>query len=113
MADVRSNQKFYFRDTHGIVHRKRVDKIWRDEAPNSAENVRFRNATKGTLKAQVLVIALCDEAGQTNGRRLVISCDRTGAIKYSLTNSQGSAAATVLSPTSTLLDRTSNPRSEK
>ena len=91
MADVRSNQKFYFRDTHGIVHRKRMDKIWRDEAPNSAENVRFRNATKGTLKAQVLVIALCDEAGQTNGRRLVISCDRTGAIKYSLTNSQGSA----------------------
>ena len=25
MADVRSYQKFYFRDTHGIVHRKRVD----------------------------------------------------------------------------------------
>ena len=28
---------------------------------------------------------------QTNGRRLVIICDRIGAIKYSLTNSQGSA----------------------
>jgi len=91
MADVRSHQKFYYRDTHGIVHKKRVDKIWRDEAPNSAENLRFRNATKGTLKAQVLVIALCDEAGQTNGRRLVISCDKTGAIKYSLSNAEASA----------------------
>jgi hypothetical protein len=91
MGDVRSNQKFYFRDTHGIVHRKCVDKIWRDEAPNLAENVGLPNSTKRTLKAQVLVIVLCDEAGQTNGRRLVISCHKTGAIKYSLSNAQGSA----------------------
>jgi len=46
---------------------------------------------KSTLKAQVLVIALCDKDGLANGRSLVISCDGTGAIKYSLTNAQDSA----------------------
>jgi SRSO17 transposase len=91
LADVRSNQKFYFQDSSGAVHEKRVDKIWRDYAPSLAQNVSFRNATKGTLKAQVLVIALCDKDATANDRSLVISCDGTGAIKYSLTNAQGSS----------------------
>jgi SRSO17 transposase len=90
LADVRSNQKFYCQDSSGAVHEKRVDKIWRDYAPSLAQNVSFRNATKGTLKAQVLVIALCDKHAIANGRSLVISCDGTEAIKYSLTNAQGS-----------------------
>ena len=91
LADVRSNQKFSFQDHDGVVHEQRVDKIWRDYAPRLAQNVSFRNATKGTLKAQVLRIALCDKDGLTNGRSLVISCDGTGAIKYSLTNALGNA----------------------
>ena len=91
LADVRSNQKFSFQDPDGLVHEERVDKIWRDYAPSLAQKVSFRNATKGTLKAQVLVIALCDKDGLANGRSLVISCDGAGAIKYSLTNAQGSA----------------------
>ena len=89
MADVRSNQFIFEILTESCTEARGQDLARRGS--NSAENACFRNATKGTLKAQVLVIALCDEAGQTNGRRLVISCDRTGAIKYSLTNSQGSA----------------------
>jgi len=91
LADVRSNQRFYFKapnrdDADETVYQQRVDKIWREYAPSCTQSVRFRQASKGTLKAQVLVLELCDQHGVANGRRLVISCDQAGAIKYSLTN---------------------------
>ena len=88
---MRSHQKFYFKTLQGHLCHQRVDKIWIDHAPELSQNVCFRNATKGTLKAQVLVIKLCDNNGNPNSRSLVISCDATGALKYSLTNAQGSA----------------------
>jgi len=91
VADVRSNQKFYFQDADGQLCYQRVDKIWIEYAAEQAHTVSFRNATKGTLKAQVLVLELCDKEGIENGQSLVISCDGTGAIKYSLTNAKGSA----------------------
>jgi len=91
VADVRSNQKFHFKTPQGSVRYQRVDKIWIDYATEQAQSVSFRNATKGRLKAQVLVIELCDKQGTANGRRLVVSCDGTGALKYSLTNAEGSA----------------------
>lgn len=91
VADVRSNQKFHFKTAQGDLRYQRVDKIWIDYAAEHAHCVSFRNATKGKLKAQVLVVELCDKQGAANDRRLIISCDGTGAIKYSLTNAKGSA----------------------
>ena len=38
-----------------------------------------------------IIACICPRAGLTNGRRFVISCDKTRAIKYSLSNAQASA----------------------
>lgn len=91
VADVRSNQKFYVRDASGALVYQRVDRLWIERGGEQAEHVHFRNGTKGPLHAQVLRIALYDQDGCPNHRCLVISCDGTGAIKYSLTNDQASA----------------------
>ena len=91
VADVRSNQKFYFKDAQGQLQYKRVDKAWIEWGGAGAEHVHFRNATKGPLHAQVLVLPICCKDGSTTARSLIISCDGTGAIKYSLTNGEGTA----------------------
>ena len=91
VADVRSNQKFYFKDAQGQLQYKRVDKAWIQWGAAGAEHVDFRNATKGPLHAQVLVLPVYCKEGGTTARSLIISCDGTGAIKYSLTHAEGSA----------------------
>jgi len=91
VADVRSNQKFYFRDSQGLLEHKRVDKVWIERGGSEAEPVNFRSATKGPLRAQVLVLPLYDKDGNVTGRSLIISCDTLGALKYSLTNGEGRA----------------------
>ncbi len=91
VADVRSNQKFYIKDGSGKLQHQRVDKLWIEQAGSQAEHVHFRNATKGSLHAQVLVTEVYSKDGEPTARSLVISCDGTGAIKYSLTNATGCA----------------------
>ena len=91
IADVRSNQKFYFKDSEGHLQHKRVDKAWIQWGAAQAEHVHFRNATKGPLFAQVLVLPIYSKDGSAAARSLIISCDGTGAIKYSLTNGEGTA----------------------
>ena len=91
VADVRSNQKFYFKDSQGQLQHKRVDKAWLQWGGAQAEHVHFRNATQGPLHAQVLVLPIYCKDGSTTGRSLIISCDGLGAIKYSLTNGEGTA----------------------
>ena len=91
MADVRSNQKFYVREPDGTLRLQRVDKLWIEHGGREAQHVCFRNATKGPLHAQVLVVAVYCKDGSASSRSLIISCDGAGAIKYSLTNAQGSA----------------------
>ena len=91
VADVRSNQKFYFKDAEGHLQHKRVDKVWIEWGAAGAQHVCFRNATKGPLFAQVLVLPIYGEDGSPTARSLIISCDGTGAIKYSLTNGEGTA----------------------
>ena len=92
VADVRSNQKFYFKDSEGQVQHKRVDKIWIECGPTQSQHVRFRNATKGPLHSQVLVVPGCGKDGSAVSGNLIISCDGAGAIKYSLTNGKGTAS---------------------
>ena len=92
VAQVRSNQKFYFKDSDGQVQHKRVDKIWMECGPSQSQQVHFRDSTKGRLYAQVLVQPICNKDGQTTSRSLIISCDGNAAIQYSLTNAQGSAS---------------------
>ena len=91
VADVRSNQKFYFKDAEGQLQYKRVDKVWIHWGAAQAEHVYFRNATKGPLRAQVLLQPIYSKDGSTTTRSLIISLDGTGAIKYSLTNGEGTA----------------------
>ena len=91
VADVRSNQKFYFKDVQGQLQHKRVDKVWIQWGSAQAEHVYFQNATKGPLRTQVLVLPIYSKDGSTTARSLIISCDGTGAIKYSLTNAEGTA----------------------
>jgi SRSO17 transposase len=91
VADLRSNRKFYFKDSQGQLQHKRVDKAWLEWGGSQAEHVHFRNATKGPLHAQVLVLPIYNKGGSPTGHSLIISCDGTGAIKYSLTNGEGTA----------------------
>ena len=91
VADLRSNQKFYFKDSQGRLQHKSVNKVWLERGGAESEYVCYRNGTKGPLNAQVLVLPTYRKDASTTGRSLIISCDGLGAIKYSLSNGKVTA----------------------
>ena len=92
VADVRTNQKFYIHcPEEATLRHLRADKIWLKHGARLAQSVSFRDSTKGTLKAQVMVVPLHNASGESIQRSLIISCDSTGSLKYSITNTDGTA----------------------